>query len=175
LGFRKMSQARPGQARPSSWRRKKERKKHGVSRLLLNMMTPLKNKLLLSFFISIPEGCKRIKGCNCNKNTLTYLQPIYTDGWWWWPRMEGRKSKWVKVKPECAEALDSSSSFPSLTSYFTLLNKNKEEYSRGLLLDLHKLLLMLLAVMDFQFDVGNDGLECLTWKVHKEPTRVTLP
>lgn len=53
--------------------KKKERKKHGVSRLLLlNMMTTLKNKLLLSFFISIPEGCKRIKSCNCNKSRLTY-------------------------------------------------------------------------------------------------------
>jgi len=92
-------------------------------------------------------------------------------------RKEGRKSKWVKVKPECAEALDSSSSsFPSLTSYFnSFKQKNKVEYSRGLVLDLHKLLLMLLAVVGFQFDVGMMGLECLTWKVHKEPTRVTLP
>jgi hypothetical protein len=55
--------------------------------------------------------------------------------------------------------LDSSSSFPSLTSYFTLLKtRNKVEYSRGLLLDLHKLLLMLLAVVvGFQFDVGMMG------------------
>jgi hypothetical protein len=43
------------------------------------MMTPLKKKLLLSFFISIPEGCKRIKGCNCNKNTLTYSLFIRMD------------------------------------------------------------------------------------------------
>ncbi len=45
------------------------------------------------------------------------------------------------------------------------------------MLDLHKILLvmLLLAVVGFQFDVGMMGLECLTWKVHKEPTRVTLP
>jgi hypothetical protein len=85
-------------------------------------------------------------------------------------RKEGRKSKWVKVKPECAEALDSSSSsFPSLTSYFTSFKqKQSRVYSSrgGLLLDFAQTFINVVGGGGFPIWCWNDGLECLTWNVH---------
>jgi hypothetical protein len=62
------------------------------------MMATIKHKLLLSFFISIPEGCKRIMSCNCSKNKLTYSLFIRMDDddddhRWKEGRKEGRKGR----------------------------------------------------------------------------------